>query len=93
MQFKAALITATLVASASANPLLGSIQKGGFCGTAQPTEEQRQESRNALAQVAASFAPQVAFDVTVPVYFHVLAADKTVKGGYLAVSELSLFLY
>lgn len=89
MQIKTTLIAITLAATtATANPLLNSVQQGGFCGTAAPSEEERQASRSALAQVAASFAPQAdAFNVTVPVYIHVVAADKTVQGGYLAVRE------
>lgn len=87
MQIKTALVASTLAAATMANPLLNSVQKGGFCGSVEPTEAQRQESRDALAKVSESFAPQEAFAVTVPVYMHVIAADETVAGGYLEVSK------
>lgn len=82
MLIKSYLLASALAGSGLCSPHL---VKKGFCGTPQQTEAERQEARLQMAEVEAGGWSMAENNITVPTYFHVVASDDTVKGGYLTV--------
>lgn len=58
----------------------------GFCGTPDMDSGLQEEAQQQMDSAAISAFAE-AENITVPTYFHVVAKDKTVAGGYLSVSK------
>lgn len=84
-----ALKTALLLAGSMAASVMGAaINNRDECGAPDPTEEHiaitKQLVLNETMFTDNEFAAQA--NVNVPVYVHIVAKDKTPKGGYAKVS-------
>lgn len=90
MLIKAYILAGALAGVALGNPLTTRPgYEAGFCRTAPLSDEQRQQDRQIMAGVRANAAVMAGsdFNVTVPVYFHVVSKSKSEEEGYLSVSN------
>lgn len=94
MQFKALILAALAASGVIAVPAVVSdvVSDARTCGVPHPTEEQLATSMKMAAQEAQHLAEngtsfKALATINVNVYFHVVAASKTVAGGYLTVSN------
>lgn len=93
MLTKAYFIAGTLAGAALGNPLATRPgYEAGFCRTAPLSDEQRQQDRQIMAGARANAVALSAseFNVTVPVYFHVVSKSESEEEGYLSVRNIFL---